>query len=203
MYEILKSLAERPEPFSVYTAADLCTDEYVSSRMLEAHLNPVRDQASRAPEALDRVVKWMETHIGLAGQTVTDLGCGPGLYAERMAMAFGRKNGMAIRIARFQNCYGPEGTWEGGREKAPAAICRKVDGQLRNTYSARSGQSVGAIGDMLDAETWLTADEARSHPDRLIGTELFVDLLFQSHNPALQRFLRVAQRRLGLTFRRG
>ncbi len=48
------------------------------------------------------------------------------LYAERMAMAFGRRYGMTVRIARFQNTYGPEGTWTGGREKAPAAICRKV-----------------------------------------------------------------------------
>jgi nucleoside-diphosphate-sugar epimerase len=48
------------------------------------------------------------------------------LYAERLALAYGRRYGMAIRIARFQNCYGPEGTWIGGREKAPAAICRKV-----------------------------------------------------------------------------
>jgi len=48
------------------------------------------------------------------------------LYAERMAMAYGRNLGMKIRIARFQNCFGAEGTWEGGREKAPAAICRKV-----------------------------------------------------------------------------
>lgn len=48
------------------------------------------------------------------------------LYAERMARAFGRKYGMVIRIARFQNCYGPEGTWTGGREKAPAAMCRKI-----------------------------------------------------------------------------
>src|SRR5256885_14890333 len=48
------------------------------------------------------------------------------LYAERVALAFGRKYGMEVRIARFQNCYGPEGTWTGGREKAPAAICRKV-----------------------------------------------------------------------------
>ncbi len=47
------------------------------------------------------------------------------LYAERMAMVTGRKTGMQVRIARFQNCYGPEGTWTGGREKAPAAICRK------------------------------------------------------------------------------
>jgi len=48
------------------------------------------------------------------------------LYAERVAMAYGRRYGMAVRIARFQNCYGPEGAWTGGREKAPAAICRKV-----------------------------------------------------------------------------
>ncbi len=48
------------------------------------------------------------------------------LYAERIAMAYGRRYGMKVRIARFQNCYGPEGTWRGGREKAPAALCRKV-----------------------------------------------------------------------------
>jgi GDP-D-mannose 3', 5'-epimerase len=48
------------------------------------------------------------------------------LYSERMAMAYGRHYKMAVRIARFQNCYGAEGTWTGGREKAPAALCRKV-----------------------------------------------------------------------------
>jgi nucleoside-diphosphate-sugar epimerase len=48
------------------------------------------------------------------------------LYAERMAMAYARHYPIEVRIARFQNCYGPEGTWRGGREKAPAAICRKV-----------------------------------------------------------------------------
>ena len=48
------------------------------------------------------------------------------LYSERAAMAYSRRYGMKVRIARFQNCYGPECTWTGGREKAPAAICRKV-----------------------------------------------------------------------------
>ena len=48
------------------------------------------------------------------------------LYAERMALAYMRNLHMEVRIARFQNCYGPEGTWTGGREKAPAAISRKV-----------------------------------------------------------------------------
>jgi GDP-D-mannose 3', 5'-epimerase len=48
------------------------------------------------------------------------------LYSERMALSYERRYGMQVRIARFQNCYGAEGTWQGGREKAPAAICRKV-----------------------------------------------------------------------------
>jgi GDP-D-mannose 3',5'-epimerase len=48
------------------------------------------------------------------------------LYAERMARAYARHYLIEVRIARFQNCYGPKGTWCGGREKAPAAICRKV-----------------------------------------------------------------------------
>ncbi len=48
------------------------------------------------------------------------------LYSERLLQAYGRRYPMIVRIARFQNCYGPFGTWTGGREKAPAAICRKV-----------------------------------------------------------------------------
>jgi GDP-D-mannose 3',5'-epimerase len=48
------------------------------------------------------------------------------LYTERMLAAYQQRYGVQVRIARFQNCYGPEGTWRGGREKAPAAICRKV-----------------------------------------------------------------------------
>ena len=48
------------------------------------------------------------------------------IYAERMAIAYGKKSQMPVRIARFQNTYGPEGTWRGGREKAPAAMCRKI-----------------------------------------------------------------------------
>jgi len=61
------------------------------------------------------------------------------LYAERVAMAYGRHYDMNVRIARFQNCYGPEGTWQGGREKAPAAICRKV-AEAEDGPSTSSGQ---------------------------------------------------------------
>ncbi len=48
------------------------------------------------------------------------------LYSERMAKAYERNFGMITRLARFQNCYGPYGTWNGGREKAPAALSRKI-----------------------------------------------------------------------------
>ena len=77
------------------------------------------------------------------------------LYAERMAMAYGRRYGMAIRIARFQNTYGPEGTWTGGREKAPAAMCRKVaeaeDGGTIEVWGDGSAiRSYTYIRDLLD-----------------------------------------------------
>jgi len=54
------------------------------------------------------------------------------LYAERMAMTYARHYPIQVRIARFQNTYGPYGTWTGGREKAPAAMCRKVAAAKNN-----------------------------------------------------------------------
>jgi SAM-dependent methyltransferase len=107
MYQRLKSFLERPAPFAHYTARDLWTDEHVSARMLEHHLDPHSDLASRRPEAIDALVRWIETHIGLAGKKVTDLGCGPGLYAERMAMHGARVTGLdfsprALNHARWQ-----------------------------------------------------------------------------------------------------
>jgi nucleoside-diphosphate-sugar epimerase len=48
------------------------------------------------------------------------------LFSERMFLAFKRNNKIPVAIARYHNIYGPEGTWDGGKEKAPAAICRKV-----------------------------------------------------------------------------
>ena len=48
------------------------------------------------------------------------------LFSERLYLAYNRNNGIPVAIARYHNIFGPEGTWEGGREKAPAAICRKI-----------------------------------------------------------------------------
>jgi nucleoside-diphosphate-sugar epimerase len=77
------------------------------------------------------------------------------LYAERMAMAYARNRGIDVRIARFQNCYGPEGTWRGGREKAPAAICRKVaevgdGGTIEAWGNGTAVRSYTYVDDMVD-----------------------------------------------------
>ena len=77
------------------------------------------------------------------------------LYAERMLLAYGRNTNMRVRIARFQNCYGPEGTWMGGREKAPAAICRKVaeaeDGGIIEVWGDGSAiRSYTYVDDIVD-----------------------------------------------------
>jgi len=83
------------------------------------------------------------------------------LYSERVGMAYGRRYGMKVRIARFQNCYGPEGTWNGGREKAPAAICRKValasDGGIIEIWGDGSAvRSYTYVDDMVDGIFRLT-----------------------------------------------
>jgi len=74
------------------------------------------------------------------------------LYAERIAMAYERNRGMAVRIARFQNCYGPEGTWTGGREKAPAALSRKV-------AEAEDGGSIEVWGDGSAVRSYTYVDD--------------------------------------------
>ncbi len=86
------------------------------------------------------------------------------LYAERMAAAYGRRFGIAVRIARFQNCYGPMGTWRGGREKAPAAICRKVaeaaDGGTIEVWGDGSAiRSYTYVDDIVDGIFRLTQSD--------------------------------------------
>jgi GDP-D-mannose 3',5'-epimerase len=74
------------------------------------------------------------------------------LYAERMALAYERNRGMEVHIARFQNCYGPEGTWTGGREKAPAALCRKV-------AEAEDGGTIEVWGDGSAIRSYTYVDD--------------------------------------------
>lgn len=77
------------------------------------------------------------------------------LYAERMLLTYAKKYGFEPRIARFQNCFGPEGTWRGGREKAPAALCRKVaeaedGGEIEIWGDGTAVRSYTYVNDMVD-----------------------------------------------------
>lgn len=87
------------------------------------------------------------------------------IYAERIAEAHGRKYGMEVRIARFQNCYGPEGTWTGGREKAPAAISRKV-------AAAPDGGTIEVWGDGSAVRSYTYVDDMVDGIYRLMQSDL-------------------------------
>jgi GDP-D-mannose 3',5'-epimerase len=89
------------------------------------------------------------------------------LFAERVAFAYGRRFGTAVRVARFQNCYGPDGTWTGGREKAPAAICRKV-------AEAEDGGVVEVWGDGTAVRSYTYVDDLVDGIVRLMRSDLDV-----------------------------
>ena len=87
------------------------------------------------------------------------------LYAERMALAYARRYPLKVRIARFQNTYGPYGTWRGGREKAPAAICRKV-------AEAGPGDAVEVWGDGTAVRNYTYVDDLVDGIVRLMRSDL-------------------------------
>lgn len=87
------------------------------------------------------------------------------LYSERTALTYGRKCGFKVRIARFQNCYGPEGTWQGGREKAPAAICRKV-------AQAKDGGTVEVWGNGTAVRSYTYIEDMLEGIRRLVESDL-------------------------------
>jgi GDP-D-mannose 3',5'-epimerase len=87
------------------------------------------------------------------------------LYSERVAQAYERNRGMQVRIARFQNCYGPEGTWRGGREKAPAALCRKI-------AEAEDGGTIEVWGDGSAVRSYTYVDDMVDGIYRLMHSDL-------------------------------
>jgi len=86
------------------------------------------------------------------------------LFSERLYLAYMRNHGVQIRIARFHNIFGPEGAWEGGREKAPAALCRKV-------AAAPDGGEIEIWGDGLQTRSFLYVDECLEGVRRLMDSE--------------------------------
>jgi len=86
------------------------------------------------------------------------------LFSERLYLAYRRNYGIDIRIARFHNIFGPEGAWCGGREKAPAAICRKV-------AEAANGGSIEIWGDGRQTRSFLYIDECLEAVRRLVASD--------------------------------
>ncbi len=89
--------------------------------------NPVCSEDSAYPAAPDSEYGWEK------------------LFSERLYFAYQRNYGVEVHVARFHNIFGPEGTWRGGREKAPAAICRKVSEETAGGKS-KSGATANKRG---------------------------------------------------------
>src|SRR5580765_856777 len=86
------------------------------------------------------------------------------LFSERLYLAYQRNHGVQVRVARFHNIFGPEGTWSGGREKVPAAVCRKV-------AEAPEGGEIEIWGDGLQTRSFLYIDECLEAVSRLMDSD--------------------------------
>lgn len=88
------------------------------------------------------------------------------LFSERLYLAYHRNYGMEVRIARYHNIFGPEGTWRGGREKAPAALCRKVA-----TAKLKGEDFIEVWGDGKQTRSFLYIDECIEGTIRLMRSD--------------------------------
>jgi nucleoside-diphosphate-sugar epimerase len=123
------------------------------------------------------------------------------LFSERLYMSYMRNHGVTVRIARFHNIFGPEGTWDGGREKAPAAVCRKV-------AQAPDGGEIEIWGDGSQTRSFLYVDECVEGVRRLmesdftgpvnIGSEEMVTI-----NQLAEAVMEVARKKLSIRHIKG
>jgi nucleoside-diphosphate-sugar epimerase len=86
------------------------------------------------------------------------------LFSERLYLSYQRNYGIQVRIARFHNIFGPQGTWTGGKEKAPAAMCRKV-------AEAADGGTIEVWGDGKQTRSFLYIDECLEAVRRLMQSD--------------------------------
>src|SRR6185437_12613531 len=108
--------------------------------------NPICSEDSAYPAAPDSEYGWEK------------------LFSERLYLAYSRNYGLEVHIARFHNIFGPEGTWQGGREKAPAAICRKV-------AETADGGEIEIWGDGKQTRSFLYIDECLDGVRRLMESD--------------------------------
>ena len=108
--------------------------------------NPICTEASAYPAEPDSEYGWEK------------------LFSERLYFSYMRNYGLEVHVARFHNIFGPEGTWTGGREKAPAAVCRKV-------AEAEDGGVIEIWGDGLQTRSFLYIDECVEAIRRLMESD--------------------------------
>lgn len=108
--------------------------------------NPNCEEASAYPAAPDSEYGWEK------------------LFSERLFFAYNRNHGINVRVARFHNIFGDEGTWTGGREKAPAAVCRKV-------AETPDGGTIEIWGDGKQTRSFLYVAECLEGVRRLMDSE--------------------------------
>lgn len=140
--------------------------------------NPICSEESAYPAAPDSEYGWEK------------------LFSERLYLAYARNYGLEVHVARFHNIFGPEGTWQGGREKAPAAICRKV-------AEAPYGGEIEIWGDGRQTRSFLYIDECLEGVRRLmessfpgpvnIGSEEMVTI-----NELAEMAARIAQKKISI-----
>ena len=87
------------------------------------------------------------------------------LFSERLYFAYAKNYGIPVRVARYHNIFGPEGTWDGGKEKAPAAMCRKV------AYLSDNGGEIEVWGDGEQTRSFLYVDECIEATRRLMESD--------------------------------
>lgn len=109
--------------------------------------NPICKEDSAYPAAPDSEYGWEK------------------LFSERLYLSYNRNHDMQCRVARYHNIFGPEGTWQGGKEKAPAAMCRKV-------ASAPDGGEIEIWGDGRQTRSFLYIDECLEGTIRLMRSDV-------------------------------
>jgi GDP-D-mannose 3',5'-epimerase len=150
---------------------------YPEYRQLQAEVMPLREEDA-LPADPDSFYGWEK------------------LFTEKMAEAYARDYGLDVRLARFHNIYGPEGTYAGGREKAPAALCRKVaeapeGGTLEIWGDGKQTRSYCYIDDCVDGILALMASNCRTPvnigSDRLVSVDELADIITGISGKTLSR----------------
>ena len=145
---IAHAIAKRSPKTKVFYSSSACV--YPEHNQVDPD-NPNCEESSAYPAKPDSEYGWEK------------------LFSERLWRSFARNYGIEVRIARFHNIFGPEGTWEGGKEKAPAAMCRKV---AMTEDTPEEGMLIDVWGPGNQTRSFLYIDECLEAVRRLMDSEV-------------------------------